>query len=77
MSEKIVMPKLGMVMSEGAISKFLKDKGDAVSQGEVIAQIETEKNQLRFRSDDHRSFSPGSRDWTNGSGRWSDWIHIG
>lgn len=43
MSEKIVMPKLGMVMSEGAISKFLKDKGDAVSQGEVIAQIETEK----------------------------------
>ena len=27
MSEKIVMPKLGMVMSEGAISKFLKNKG--------------------------------------------------
>ena len=30
-------------MSEGAISKFLKNKGDAVSQGDVIAQIETEK----------------------------------
>ena len=43
MAEKIVMPKLGMVMSEGAISKFLKNKGDAVSQGDVIAQIETEK----------------------------------
>ena len=43
MPEKIVMPKLGMVMSEGAISKFLKNKGDAVSQGDVIAQIETEK----------------------------------
>jgi pyruvate dehydrogenase E2 component (dihydrolipoamide acetyltransferase) len=32
-----------MVMSEGSISKFLKNKGDAVSQGDVIAQIETEK----------------------------------
>ena len=43
MPEKIVMPKLGMVMSEGAISKFLKNKGDAVSLGGIIAQIETEK----------------------------------
>ena len=43
MPEKIVMPKLGMVMSEGAISKFLKNKGDAVSLGDIIAQIETEK----------------------------------
>ena len=43
MPEKIVMPKLGMVMSEGSISKFLKNKGDAVFQGDVIAQIETEK----------------------------------
>ena len=41
MSEKIVMPKLGMVMSEGAISKFLKNKGDAVSQGEVICLLYT------------------------------------
>ena len=31
MPEKIVMPKLGMVMSEGAISKFLKNKGDAIT----------------------------------------------
>jgi pyruvate dehydrogenase E2 component (dihydrolipoamide acetyltransferase) len=37
------MPKLGMVMSEGVISKFLKNKGDKVSAGNVLAQIETEK----------------------------------
>ncbi|SVE00944.1 uncharacterized protein METZ01_LOCUS453798, partial [marine metagenome] len=43
MPEKIVMPKLGMVMSEGVISKFLKNKGDKVVSGNVLAQIETEK----------------------------------
>ncbi len=37
------MPKLGMVMSEGTVSRWAKAAGEAVSQGEVIAEIETEK----------------------------------
>ena len=37
------MPKLGMVMSEGTIAKWSKPAGERVSQGEVIAEIETEK----------------------------------
>ena len=58
MPEKIVMPKLGMVMSEGAISKFLKNKGDAVSQGDVIAQIETEKINYDLEATTTGTFHP-------------------
>lgn len=43
MATEIVMPKLGMVMTEGIVAKWTKTAGDKVSQGEVIAEIETEK----------------------------------
>ena len=43
MATEIVMPKLGMVMSEGTVAKWFKEAGDKVSQGDVIAEIETEK----------------------------------
>jgi pyruvate dehydrogenase E2 component (dihydrolipoamide acetyltransferase) len=43
MAIQIVMPKLGMVMSEGTIARWTKEAGEKVSQGDVIAEIETEK----------------------------------
>ena len=43
MAIEIIMPKLGMVMTEGTVSKWTKGAGEKVSQGEVIAEIETEK----------------------------------
>jgi pyruvate dehydrogenase E2 component (dihydrolipoamide acetyltransferase) len=43
MATEIVMPKLGMVMTEGTVSKWMKNTDDMVSQGEVVAEIETEK----------------------------------
>ena len=43
MAVPIVMPKLGMVMSEGTIARWSKSAGDAVTEGEIIAEIETEK----------------------------------
>jgi len=43
MAEAIVMPKLGMVMEEGTILRWTKQKGELVNKGEVIAEIETEK----------------------------------
>ena len=43
MAEEIVMPKLGMVMEEGTILRWTKQKGELVNKGEVIAEIETEK----------------------------------
>ena len=43
MAVPIVMPKLGMVMSEGTVAKWSKAPGQKVAQGEVVAEIETEK----------------------------------
>jgi len=40
---EILMPKLGQIMVEGIVNKWHKQAGDPVSQGEVIAEIETEK----------------------------------
>ena len=43
MAVPVVMPKLGMVMSEGTLTRWTRAKGEAVRAGEVIAEIETEK----------------------------------
>ena len=43
MAVEIVMPKLGMVMSEGTLAKWSKAAGDRVARGDVVAEIETEK----------------------------------
>ena len=37
------MPKLGMLMVEGAVSRWLKSPGEFVESGEAVAEIETEK----------------------------------
>ncbi len=43
MAVPIVMPKLGMVMSEGTIARWVAADGKMVEAGQVIAEIETEK----------------------------------
>ena len=43
MATQIVMPRLGDFMTEGTVVRLAKSQGDDVSQGEVIAEIETEK----------------------------------
>jgi len=43
MSETIVMPKLGMTMTEGTIMEWLKEIGDPVEKGEAIVTISSEK----------------------------------
>ena len=39
----IVMPRLGDFMTEGTVVRLARSQGDEISQGEVIAEIETEK----------------------------------
>ncbi len=39
----IEMPKLGYDMETGTIGEWLKQVGDVVARGDVIAEIETEK----------------------------------
>ncbi|MBW3098467.1 pyruvate dehydrogenase complex E1 component subunit beta [Pseudohoeflea coraliihabitans] len=39
----ILMPALSPTMEEGTLSKWLKEEGDSVAAGDVIAEIETDK----------------------------------
>jgi pyruvate/2-oxoglutarate dehydrogenase complex dihydrolipoamide acyltransferase (E2) component len=39
----IVLPKVGLTMTEGTVVSWLKQAGDAVAADEAIAEIETEK----------------------------------
>src|SRR5256885_17107735 len=43
MPAELVMPKWGLSMQEGLISRWLKEEGDAVAQGEPVLEVETEK----------------------------------
>ncbi len=43
MAQKIVMPKLGLTMTEGTVGKWLKSEGDVISVGEGLLEVETDK----------------------------------
>jgi len=43
MAELITMPKLGFDMAEGKLGEWIKKAGDAVTQGETIVLVETDK----------------------------------
>ncbi len=48
----ILMPALSPTMEEGTLAKWLKKEGDAVSSGDVIAEIETDKATMEVESID-------------------------
>ena len=58
MAVPIVMPKLGMVMSEGTVAKWSKSAGQPVEQGEIIAEIETEKINYELEATEGGIFHP-------------------
>ena len=58
MAAPIVMPKLGMVMTEGTVTKWKKAAGEAVAQGELIAEIETEKINYDLEAIESGIFQP-------------------
>jgi pyruvate dehydrogenase E2 component (dihydrolipoamide acetyltransferase) len=43
MATKVVMEALSPTMEEGRLVKWLKNEGDAVKQGDVLAEVETDK----------------------------------
>jgi pyruvate dehydrogenase E2 component (dihydrolipoamide acetyltransferase) len=47
---EIVMPKLSDTMEEGTILKWLKQVGDAVARGEVLAEVETDKADMELEA---------------------------
>ncbi|NKD84809.1 pyruvate dehydrogenase complex dihydrolipoamide acetyltransferase [Haematospirillum jordaniae] len=52
MAQKILMPALSPTMTEGTLAKWLKKEGDAISAGDVIAEIETDKATMEFEAVD-------------------------
>ena len=46
----VVMPALGVAMTEGVLLNWLKASGDAVAKGEAIAEIETDKTTVEIES---------------------------
>lgn len=53
MAQTVVMPKLGLTMTEGKIAAWLKKEGDAVKSGEGLFDVETDKltNTIEASSD--------------------------
>jgi pyruvate/2-oxoglutarate dehydrogenase complex dihydrolipoamide acyltransferase (E2) component len=43
MAKDILMPMLSPSMTEGTLAKWIKKEGDAIKQGDVLAEVETDK----------------------------------
>ena len=50
MTDELVMPRLSDTMEEGTIGRWLKAEGDEIHEGEVIAEIETDKATMEFQA---------------------------
>ncbi len=50
MAEVITMPRLSDTMEEGTVASWLKKVGDQVSEGDILAEIETDKATMEFES---------------------------
>ncbi|MCX2679668.1 2-oxo acid dehydrogenase subunit E2 [Galbibacter sp. EGI 63066] len=50
MAEIINMPRLSDTMEEGVVAKWLKKVGDKVEEGDILAEIETDKATMEFES---------------------------
>jgi len=51
MATAVIMPKAGMAMEQGTISRWLKKVGDPVKKGEPILEIETDKVSMEVESE--------------------------
>ena len=52
MAEVIKMPRLSDTMEEGVVSQWLKKVGDKVSEGDILAEIETDKATMEVETVD-------------------------
>src|SRR5215211_3143935 len=49
---EVLMPALSPTMEKGNLAKWLKNEGDAVKSGDVIAEIETDKATMEVEAVD-------------------------
>jgi len=50
MAKLITMPRLSDTMTEGVVAKWLKNIGDQINEGDIIAEIETDKATMEFEA---------------------------
>ena len=50
MATVITMPRLSDTMTEGTVAKWLKKVGDKIEEGDILAEIETDKATMEFES---------------------------
>lgn len=50
MAQVINMPRLSDTMEEGTVATWLKKVGDTISEGDILAEIETDKATMEFES---------------------------
>jgi pyruvate dehydrogenase E2 component (dihydrolipoamide acetyltransferase) len=50
MATRVTMPRLSDTMTEGTVAKWLKKVGDKVNEGDILAEIETDKATMEFES---------------------------
>ncbi len=50
MAQVVNMPRLSDTMEEGVVAKWLKQVGDKVEEGDILAEIETDKATMEFES---------------------------
>ena len=50
MAEIITMPRLSDTMTEGVVATWLKKVGDKIEEGDILAEIETDKATMEFES---------------------------
>ena len=48
MATVIMMPRLSPTMEEGVLAKWLKNEGDKIAPGDLIAEVETDKANMDF-----------------------------
>ena len=50
MAESITMPKLGFDMREGVLVRWVKNEGEPINKGDILAEIETDKATVEVES---------------------------
>ncbi|WP_032801443.1 biotin/lipoyl-containing protein, partial [Streptococcus sobrinus] len=52
MAVEIIMPKLGVDMSEGEIIEWEKQEGDRVNQGDILLEIMSDKTNMELEAEE-------------------------
>jgi len=50
MADTVTMPKLGFDMAEGTLVRWVKNQGESINKGDVLAEIETDKATVEVES---------------------------